>query len=297
MNRTYIGKVLLLLKLSLVLTLAFVVVRTVVISQSLREVFKPTSAAGVEGLREAKTPTPEAVAPKDYQSIVERNIFAVAGSPAVQDQVPHQNERQTLTTPDGEQLGLVLLGTIAGSAHISRATIKNTKSNVVTVHKVGDTVADATIESIEREAVILEYQGKKQVLRLNAQTSATDNQSAQTAPEQHTRKIPDDSPAFGGLSKEQTRIEGMEGILRDAVIEPYTVGGRTEGLKISGLEDIPMANDLGLRDGDIIQTVNGQALTSKQKALQAIKKARAQRKISVQLFRDGSEKELSFDLR
>jgi type II secretory pathway component PulC len=57
-----------------------------------------------------------------------------------------------------------------------------------------------------------------------------------------------------------------------------------------------LANLFGLRNGDIVQTVNGQNLNSKQKAFQVLKKARTQSNISLQLLRDGKAKELSFDL-
>jgi type II secretory pathway component PulC len=71
---------------------------------------------------------------------------------------------------------------------------------------------------------------------------------------------------------------------------------RTEGLKISGLEKIPMAERFGLQNGDVVQSINGQQLTSKQKAFQVLMKARTQSKVDIQLLRDGQRKGLSFDL-
>jgi len=71
---------------------------------------------------------------------------------------------------------------------------------------------------------------------------------------------------------------------------------RTEGLKITGLESFPMAQALGLQNGDVVQSVNGQQLTSKQKAFQVLMKAKTQSKIDFQLLRDGKSKNLSFNL-
>ena len=82
-------------------------------------------------------------------------------------------------------------------------------------------------------------------------------------------------------------------LFRQAIVEPYVEKGQTEGLRISGLEKIPDAALLGLRNGDIVQSVNGQSLTSKQKAFQVLQKARTQSQVSLQLSREGKITELS----
>jgi type II secretory pathway component PulC len=85
-------------------------------------------------------------------------------------------------------------------------------------------------------------------------------------------------------------------VFRQATIEPYVKNYRTEGLTISGLEKIPMAERFGLQNGDVVQSINGQQLTSKQKAFQVLMKARTQSKVDIQLLRNGQRKGLSFDL-
>jgi len=53
----------------------------------------------------------------------------------------------------------------------------------------------------------------------------------------------------------------------------------------------------GFKNGDVIQNVNGQALTDKQKAFQVIKKARSQSSLSVQLLRNQHKMDLSFKMK
>jgi len=89
----------------------------------------------------------------------------------------------------------------------------------------------------------------------------------------------------------------VDNVLRKATIEPYVRNGRPQGLKITGLEENPLTAMVGLRNGDVIQTVNGQTLTNKQKAFQVIQKAKSQSKLNIQLLRDGKAKELSLDLQ
>jgi len=60
----------------------------------------------------------------------------------------------------------------------------------------------------------------------------------------------------------QTKAKHVETLLRKAVIEPYETDGQMEGLRITGLEKVPIAGNLGLKNGDIIRSVNGQQLST-----------------------------------
>jgi type II secretory pathway component PulC len=100
-----------------------------------------------------------------------------------------------------------------------------------------------------------------------------------------------------GLTLISAKSGQVESTLGKAVIVPYVVKGQVEGLKITGLEGISSARDLGLKNGDIVCAVNGQRLTSKQKAFQIFKKARSQTAIDIELLRNGKSERLSLTLR
>jgi type II secretory pathway component PulC len=88
----------------------------------------------------------------------------------------------------------------------------------------------------------------------------------------------------------------VEDIFRKATVEPCMQDGQARGLRITGLENTPVGELFGLRNGDVIERVNGQDLTNKQKAFQVLQKARTQRTIHIELQRGGKSKSLSFDL-
>ena len=52
-----------------------------------------------------------------------------------------------------------------------------------------------------------------------------------------------------------------------------------------------------LEDGDVVRQVNGQRLSSLQKAFQVFQKAKSQPAIRLELLRGNDTKELRFDLR
>jgi len=196
-----------------------------------------------------------------------------------------------------DELGLVLLGTVAGSPLVSRAIIQDTESKIPQLYKIGEIVAGARVQSIENNVVILLHNGQSKILRL--QIGRDHGQSRAQMSRSQT------SGEFAQASKFDTQVTAIppeqtgqvETILSSAVIEPYSVNGKIEGLKVTGLENLPIAKEIGLKDGDIVREVNGHQLTDKRKAYQVLKKARNQPSVSVELQRDGKTKELSFALR
>ena len=79
-------------------------------------------------------------------------------------------------------------------------------------------------------------------------------------------------------------------------VAPYIINGQQEGLCITGLDNLSMAGCFGFENGDVIQTINGQLLTNKQKAFQALKKARSQSSLNVQLLRNQHKIDRSFKI-
>jgi type II secretion system protein C len=294
-----IRKVLFVIKLALVLVLCFVIVRTVIMPQQPAGIFIPVSAVGTENVSANEAENPVEASAEDYSAIIERNIFGVADSSGLADKSPQDNRFDGVVKLAEEELGLELVGTVCGSTEVSRAIIKKTKTGQLNIYKTGQNVEEAHIKSIENNAVILLHNGQRKMLVLNrtgghnenvqAPSSGTINQAGNVAGSVLAVKQP--------LTLIPEMITRVEAILAEAVIEPYVANDQVEGLRMTGLENIPMAKDLGLKDGDIIRVVNGHRLTSKQKALQVFRKARSQEAVSLELLRDGETKELSFTLQ
>ena len=294
----YKHKVLFVIKLALVLILGYVVIRTVLMPQRTGEIFVPSSAAGTENITAVEPASLPDTPAEDYSAIVEQDIF---GSPAwsLRTNKSLQGDNGAgLAWSAGEELSIALLGTVAGSPEISRAIIKDLETNVLGLYKIGDTVATAHIESIEKDVVVLLHQGQRKILNLGTRESKRHNtDSAQAALSKNTTQAVEINPPAKSHTAAGVKLGDIETMLTKAVIEPYAVDGQIEGLKITSLEDIKGAKDIGLRNDDIIRTVNRHRLTSKQKAYQVFKKARSQAAMNIELLRDNETKMLSFSLR
>jgi len=261
----------------------------------------PKTARGELAALHTQGAVPEACLRPDYAIIVERDLFAgPASANHAKTSSPPPPVIDSITT--AEELALRLVGTIAGGPLASRAVIQDTNTNSSGSYRIGDAVASATVEAIQRDAVVLRYQGRPLVLKLSpgkpeSKGQRTEERRPQKEIAGQTVNGSSQSPsAVAAPTSESSRMEYVAEVFRKATIEPYIRESRSEGLKITGLDKIPMAELFGLKDGDVIQSVNGQSLTSKQKAFQILMKAKTQPKMSIRLLRDGRSKDLSFDL-
>jgi len=298
-DKLYIRKVLLAGKLALVVVLGFVVVRTTIVLRQTAGVLAPISVVGTQDTGAIQTKGPADTSAKNYSAIIRRNIFCGADSAQATSRLLWDKNAIGSIQSDEEELGLVLIGTIAGSPLFSRAIIKDIESKIPHLYKIGGTVAGARIKSIEKDIVILVHNGQSKILRLHVGRDHTQSRTqANLAKSSELGKAAQPIlPVGESASKIPATLGNLENIFDKAIIEPHAVNGQTEGLRVTGLENVPLVKDIGLKNGDIIRQVNGHHLTNKRKAYQIFQKARTQPTLSVELLRQGKAEELSFDLR
>lgn len=287
-------KLLFISKLAIILLLVYTGGSTLLVHRDSTELFPPASAGGSERGGPTQLDSSGRNLPEDFSVIVERGIFGTAGQSSA-----HGDAGRLPSVAN--ELGIELVGTVCGSPAVSRAIIKDTKTKTLGLYRPGQTVAGATIQSVELNAIILLHDGHRKALSLKA--AETGRSADSSGPAQDKVKavsvapyLPANRVGGGPPDARPSRIGYVEEILSKAAIEPYGVNGIVEGLRITGLEKVPAAELLGLENGDIVRRVNGQQLTSLQKAFQVFQKAKSQPSISMELSRGGETKELTFDL-
>jgi len=287
----YIRNVLFTSKLALAAALCYMVVHTLVPPRQGPGLFTPSEAGAVDYGTGDEPNVSRPLSGSRLAGIIEKNIFAPASKSASDTVGP--------IVGGGQDLGLVLLGTVAGEPYIGRAIIKDLHTNVAGLYRVGETVAQARIEAINKDSVILNRGGERVILYLGAGVPQNTGKPLETSSsDQRKQGLETRNDSSGSVqSAAKTKITDVASVLRKATIKPYAPHGRMEGLKITGIDKIPIAGDLGLRDGDVIRSVNGNLLTSKQKAYQVFKKARSAPTITIELLRGEQVKKLSFSLR
>src|SRR4030042_2184161 len=282
-TKMYIRKVLFISKLLLALVLGYVIFITLMPENKEKTITADSVQGGeASGLKEQIQSSD--LSSKDYTEIIKSNPFDSSGQTAGAGKWSSAAYQSV-----SEELGLALSGTVTGSSEVARAIIKDLKTGSLELYKVGQIVAGARIESIEENAIVLVSDGQMTLLKLNIANSGSQST-------QHPGEISTVAKNDSATNKGQINVQNVEALLSDTVIKPYSGDGRV-GLQITELEKINKAKNLGLKNGDVLLSVNGHQLSSKQKAFQVFKKAKTQRGIpDIELLRDGKVKKLSFPM-
>ncbi|MBU1985768.1 MAG: hypothetical protein KJ846_00925, partial [Proteobacteria bacterium] len=132
----------------------------------------------------------------DHQVILKRNLF---GPPPKKD----QPGKTTQTAADlvATSLDLGLLGTITGSPKNRRAIILDKKTKLQDIYFQGDVIQGALIKEIQRGKIILNRNGKEEILipetpKKNS-TPPTNPALFSQAPPELTQEPPQEIPAEG----------------------------------------------------------------------------------------------------
>jgi len=92
-------------------------------------------------------------------------------------------------------------------------------------------------------------------------------------------------------------IENSSELMSQARILPYEQGGVVQGFKLYGIRRDSLLGKLGLRNGDIINSIGGIEMTSPDQALSAYTKLRSSSNLNVVVTRRGRRQTLDFNIR
>ncbi len=269
-------------KVVLLSALLLAVVRFFTIPWRVRQLSAQTESIPLANTRTVTPDTPALERTRDYSDILRYNVF---GTPQDAAESNHPGP-ETPSPADEGTLGIELLGTVSGHPLIARAIVRESGTSSTSIHKLGDIIHNAVIKEINRDSMTVNYQGRDITLRRLTRTPA----EIPALPPKPDLKQDDIQP-------QSPQSPVVEQLLTRTTLTPYEVDGQVQGIRITGLDKIPLAGVLGLKEGDVIHTVNGQTLTSKQKAFQVLKKAKSQQALDIELLRDGQSTTLSFPIR
>jgi general secretion pathway protein C len=169
----------------------------------------------------------------------------------------------------------------------------------------GDKVpGDATVTRVEWERVILTRDGKEEILDLSSGTrppglSARSSYVSRAAPgaaDEHIQSTGDGQYVID-RSEIDSALDNMSQLFTQIRAVPHFEGGRSTGFRLFAIRQNSLFDKIGLKNGDIIQSINGQALTDPSKALAMFQQLRNENELTVQVMRNREPKTLSYQFR
>ena len=80
-------------------------------------------------------------------------------------------------------------------------------------------------------------------------------------------------------------------------VAPYYEGGKPRGFRLQGLKSSGIFSAIGIRNGDVIVSVNGNPVDSPQRALDLYQNLMTQPSLSVTVLRRGKEETMSYAVK
>lgn len=234
---------------------------------------------------------------RQYSVIVDRNIFnsqASALESIGQTDIPEDLP----PTP----LQATLLGTVIGPEGYSFAVIEDKTAKETGIYRVNDMIQDqAKVIQIERNRVVVYREGRQESLLLfdkeNSPTIATTTSTSSRAGEDlEVREV---SEGEYEISREEFEdaTNNLGTLLTQARVVPNLVDGEVTGYKIFAIKRGSLYEKIGLKNGDIIENINGIDISSPEKALQLFQDLRNESRFVVELTRRGKPMSLNYSVR
>lgn len=237
-----------------------------------------------------------------YQTIISRDLFK-----ANQNKPDKASEQIQLDKLKQTQLNLKLCGTVIGNSGSAYAVIEKTQSRKQQLYKEGEAVENAVIKKILRNTVVLNVNGKDEILVIKEEKNKSSRPSAvpvdegeMPPPEVVEEPPPEEPPANDAVNIERDKVNGalknINQLMSQVKVRPHFQDGKPSGLMLSHIQPNSIFMDMGLQSGDIVKGVNGNAIESVDDALKFYENLKSSSNVQIQIERQGQQMNIEYKI-
>ncbi|HUI25348.1 MAG TPA: type II secretion system protein GspC [Candidatus Kryptonia bacterium] len=203
--------------------------------------------------------------------------------------------------PPKTELKVKLWGVAIHDDGHSSCVIEDLGNHQQQLYKIGDTVQGiATVVRVEWDKVILSRDGQEEVLELSPDLRKPSNMvvpvSASTAVDPHIQLVGDNQYRID-RSEVDSALENMNQLFTQIRAVPHFEGGKSTGFRLFAIRQDSLFDKIGLKNGDIIQDINGTELTDPSRALALFTELRNESNLTVKVLRNKELKTLSYQVQ
>ena len=249
------------------------------------------------------SPPPE---PLDIEPAKPANFYAVIHKRDIFNSAkptPAPEAKTEVVAPT--QLKLKLWGTAVFSNGKSFSIIEDQGARKQGVYGVNAVVpGNATVKNIEWNRVILSHNGKDEILELEEPKTTAGPHTAVAA-------APAAPGAPGGTGIQQTAeneftvpktevdsaLENMSQLFTQIRAVPHFEGGQSIGFRLFAIRRGSLFDRIGLKNGDIIRSINGNEMTDPSKAMGLLQELRDSNNLDVEITRNQQPQKLTYSIQ
>ncbi|HVO22010.1 MAG TPA: type II secretion system protein GspC [Candidatus Margulisiibacteriota bacterium] len=255
-----------------------------------------------------------------YAAIQSRDIFNSAKPEPEKPKEP----------PKPTELKLKLWGVVVHADGSSYCVIEDLTTRKQDLYRISDSVAgSAVVKQIEWDRVILDRDGKDEILELSPPQGGgpapagvaparalppgaapgaavappgvpgqpgQPGQSAQSGQNPHIRQVGENQYQID-KSEVDAALDNMNQLFTQVRAVPHFEGGKSVGFRLFAIRQGSIFDEIGLKNGDVIQQVNGSDLSDPAKALALFQQLRNEQNISVNVLRNKENMTLNYQFQ
>jgi general secretion pathway protein C len=230
-----------------------------------------------------------------YTIVYTRDIFNSVKAP-VQAQVP-------VVTANNS--AFKLWGTAVREREHAFAILEDLSTHVQGLYREGEMVAPGvTLAQVSWDRVTLERNGRRETLTLPTDAPATPTQpvvtTATPAPRQDQDGVRQVAPDTFQIDRREVdhAMENLNDLFTQVRAVPYADGnGASQGFRLFSIKPQSLIEHLGLKNGDIVQRVNGVEISDPSTAFSLLQDLQGRSQVRVDILRNRQPVTLSYEIR
>lgn len=239
---------------------------------------------------------------KEYNIILERNIFN-SRSLADLDKSP---EPVVSTIKEEEQpLSIRLVGTVAGNPLYAYAIIEDPYKKEHKIFRIDETIAPGIkLIEIHRNMIVISRNGKREEIEIETEKGKGFTKKRHVPPPPRpvlspSSDVVQSSPNSYVVDRKtlEAATRDMSRLLTQARLVPNFTGGVADGFRIFSIVPNSLFDKIGLRNGDILHSINGIELKEPEKAFQIYQMLKDEDRFVIDLVRAGQRMTLNYEVR
>jgi len=221
-----------------------------------------------------------------YKPIMKRNIFGSG------EDVSKEIRTEEIENLQPTSLKLALLGTVSGNQQNNFAVIEEMSKKKQALYRVGDSVQGAIVKKILRGKVILRVNEKDEILTIEEGAALRGKEKFATS-----EATSEGDTIMVSRSAVQESIKNVHNLLSQVRIRPYFRNGKADGLSVTNIKSGSFFSKLGLKNGDVVQGIDGSLIKSPEDVLEMYKKIKLGSQVALQIMRNNEQKIINYKFR
>jgi len=223
-----------------------------------------------------------------YQPIFERHLFGKEPETNLkQEQIQIDSLKQT-------ELKLKLWGTVIGGDSQTYAVIEADRTGQ-NLYRTGDAIQNATIKMILREKIVLNVNGRDEILEMEKLLAATGGGTG-ARPSPIRTAVSEPQNIAINRSQIDVAVQNPNQLLQEIKIRPHFEKGKLDGLTITAIKPDSIFRKMGLVSGDILTSVDGEKIESMNDALKFYDTIKSATTVKLDIKRRGRMQTINYNI-